>query len=305
MSTRVSGTTVFGAATDESYAFDVLIHLRDSLYGQPQLSFGADVTASGAANPAAFTGIASATDLKITGPSGTAFVGPTVAGDDTVSYSGNATSAVAVAARINLASATTGVTATATRAQITYAGGTFASDVTLDGTAGRTLVINGVAILGAVSGGSAARAPRRPRGARQRAERRHRRHRLGGAPRRRLRAHRERWPEHLDRDRWDPHAGRRQRRPVRLQRGAHRHGSGHQRGGPRRGQSPRVGSHHRDPRVRLTAREPDDRAGEHGDRRMRSAISTGCSTGSWSRRRSWERGWRGSPCSASGPRPSS
>ena len=155
MSTRVSGTTVFGAATDQSYAFDVLIKLRDSLFGQPQLGFGADVAASGAANPAAFTGVASATDLKITGPSGTAFLGPTVAGDDTVSYSGNATSAVAVAARVNLASATTGVTATVTRAQITYAGGTFASDVTLDGTPGRTLVLNGVAILGAVSGGSA------------------------------------------------------------------------------------------------------------------------------------------------------
>ena len=122
MSTRVSGTTVFGAATDQSYAFDVLIQLRDSLFGQPQLGFRADVAASGAANPAAFTGVASATDLKITGPSGLAFLGPTVAGDDTVSYSGNATSAVAVAARISLASATTGVTATATRAQITYAG---------------------------------------------------------------------------------------------------------------------------------------------------------------------------------------
>jgi flagellar hook-associated protein 3 len=155
IATRVSGTTVFGAATDESYAFDVLIKLRDSLFGQPELGFGADVLASGAANPTAFTGVASATDLQIRGPSGTAFIGPTVAGDDTVSYSGNATSAVAVAARINLASATTGVTATATRAQISYEGGTFASDLTLDGTAGRTLVLNGVAILGAVSGASA------------------------------------------------------------------------------------------------------------------------------------------------------
>ena len=47
------------------------------------------------------------------------------------------------------------MTATATRAQISYAAGSFASDLTLDGTAGRTLVINGVAILGAVSGGDA------------------------------------------------------------------------------------------------------------------------------------------------------
>lgn len=153
--TRVSGTSVFGAATDDTFAFDVLIHLRDSLNGQPQLSFGSDVAASGVANPAAFTGIASATDLQITGPAGSAFIGATAAGDDTLSFSGNATSAIAVAAKITLATSTTGVTATVTRAQISYAGGSFASNLTLDGTAGRNLVINGVAILGAVSGGSA------------------------------------------------------------------------------------------------------------------------------------------------------
>jgi flagellin-like hook-associated protein FlgL len=153
MSTRVSGTTVFGAATDQSYAFDVLIKLRDSLFGQPARLQGRRRGIRGGE----FRGLHGhrAGPTSDHGAVGPAFLGPTVAGDDTVSYSGNATSAVAVAARVNLASATTGVTATVTRAQITYAGGTFASDVTLDGTPGRTLVLNGVAILGAVSGGSA------------------------------------------------------------------------------------------------------------------------------------------------------
>lgn len=150
--TTVSGTTIFGAATDPTYAFDVLIRLRDQLDGQPLLSFQPDVGQAGAANASAYAGIVAPTDLQIGGPAGSAFVAPTAAGDDTVSYSGNASSAIALAAKINLQSPSTGVTATVTGARITYSAGTFVNDVTLDGTPGRTLVINGTSILGAVAG---------------------------------------------------------------------------------------------------------------------------------------------------------
>ena len=154
VSTTVSGTAVFGPATDPTYAFDVLIRLRDHLTGQHLLSFQPDVSATGAANASAYAGIVSPTDLQIGGPTGSAPVAATVAGDDAVSYSGNATSAIAAAAKINLLTLVTGVTATATRAEVGYASGSFASDVTLDGTAGKKLVINGTPILGAVSGTS-------------------------------------------------------------------------------------------------------------------------------------------------------
>lgn len=155
VTTRVSGTQVFGAATSEDYAFDVLVRLRDSLLGQPRLTFNADVSTTGAANANAFGGIATGTDLTLTGPTGTSAVGATTAADDTVSYSGNATSAIAVAARVNLTSATTGITATTTRAVVSYAGGSFASDVTLAGSPGQNVVMNGVSITGAVTGATA------------------------------------------------------------------------------------------------------------------------------------------------------
>ncbi len=154
--TGVSGTTVFGPMTDATNAFDVLIDLRNALQGQQKLTLNADVSASGAANASAYLGIDAAADLSLLGPSGTAAIGLTVAGDDAVSYSGNATSAIATAAEINLQAPATGVTATATAARITYSAGTFASDLTLDGvTAGARLVINGTSITGAVSGSDA------------------------------------------------------------------------------------------------------------------------------------------------------
>jgi flagellar hook-associated protein 3 len=151
VSTTVSGTAIFGAATDPTYAFDALIRLRDQLNGQPLLSFQADVSSTGGANAAAYTGIVGPTDLQISGPTGTAFVVATAAGDDAVSFSGNASSAIALAAKINLQTLSTGVTAAATEAQITYSAGSFANDITLNGTGGQTLVINGVSILGVVA----------------------------------------------------------------------------------------------------------------------------------------------------------
>ncbi len=154
--TSVSGTAIFGAATEPTYAFDVLIRLRDNLNGQRLLSFQPDVSAVGAANPNAYAGIVAPTDLEIGGPTGTASVAPTAAGNDAVSYSGNASSAIAAAAKINLLTLTTGVAATVTKAQITYSAGSFANDITLDGTAGKKLVLNGTSIVGAVSGTTSA-----------------------------------------------------------------------------------------------------------------------------------------------------
>jgi flagellar hook-associated protein 3 FlgL len=156
--TTVSGNTVFGASSDTTYTFDVLMRLRDRLNANnaaQSLTFVADVGSTGSANAAKYLGITTATDLQIAGPSGTAFVGLTAAGDDTVSAVGKATSAIATAVKINAQTATTGVTATVTQAQITYTG-TFANDITLDGTAGKRLVVNGVSVTGAVNGGSAA-----------------------------------------------------------------------------------------------------------------------------------------------------
>jgi len=48
------------------------------------------------------------------------------------------------------------VSATATAARVSYSTGSFASDVTLDGTAGKRLVINGTSILGAATGSTPA-----------------------------------------------------------------------------------------------------------------------------------------------------
>jgi flagellin-like hook-associated protein FlgL len=156
VTTGVSGTTVFGPPTDTGFAFEVLIRLRDDLKGLRRLTLEPDVSPTGAANPNRYQGVDDAADFEIGGPNGTAFVGLTTAGDDPLSFSGNATSAIATAARINAVAPQTGVTATVTPARITYSRGTFAVDLALDGTAGKKLVINGANVLGAVSGASPA-----------------------------------------------------------------------------------------------------------------------------------------------------
>jgi len=58
-------------------------------------AFFADVTNLGAADANAFTGVATNTTLQITGPGGAAFARAAVAGDDTSSFTGNTTSAIA------------------------------------------------------------------------------------------------------------------------------------------------------------------------------------------------------------------
>jgi flagellar hook-associated protein 3 FlgL len=158
VSIAVGGTSVFGASTDTTFAFDVLIRLRDRLdqnNAVQNLTFVADVAATGAATASAFLGFDTATDFQIAGPSGTTFAPLTAAGSDTVSAVGAATSAIAAAAAVNAVSATTGVSATATAARITYTAGAFSANVTLDGTAGKTLVVNGVSVTGAVTGATA------------------------------------------------------------------------------------------------------------------------------------------------------
>ncbi len=154
IATGISGTTVFGASTAPTYAFDVLIRLRDNLAGTRILSLESDVGPGGAPNPLKYLGVDAATDLEVRGPGGSTAVGLTVAADDAVSYSANATSAIATAARITAATPATGVAATVTAARITYSAGTFASDLTLDGTPGARLVINGQSLTGSVSGGT-------------------------------------------------------------------------------------------------------------------------------------------------------
>lgn len=159
VATSVGGTSVFGSSTDTTFTFDVLIRLRDRLdqnNAVQNLTFVADVAATGAANGSAFLGFDTATDFQIAGASGTTFAPLTAAGSDTLSAVGAATSAIAVAAAINAVTLTTGVSATATAASVTYTGGTFNANVTLDGTAGNTLVINGTSVTGAVTGSTAA-----------------------------------------------------------------------------------------------------------------------------------------------------
>jgi flagellar hook-associated protein 3 len=152
IATGISGTAVFGPATDPTYAFDVLIRLRDNLDGTRILALEPDVGASGAINAARYLGIDAVADLQIGGPGGSAPIGLTLATDDTVSHSGNATSAIATAVRINAETAVTGVSATVTPARITYSAGSFAADLVLDGSAGAQLVINGQAITGSIAG---------------------------------------------------------------------------------------------------------------------------------------------------------
>jgi flagellar hook protein FlgE len=115
---------------------------------QPDVTTGTDT-----ANANKYLGIDTGADLLITGPGGgPTAIANTAAGDDTVSTTGNATSAIAVAKKINASTATTKVAARATATRISYAAGTFATDITLDGTAGKKLVINGASITGAVAG---------------------------------------------------------------------------------------------------------------------------------------------------------
>jgi flagellin-like hook-associated protein FlgL len=159
VSTGVAGTEVFGAPADTSYAFAVLIRLRDSLDADEAgvvqtLGLTADVDGTGAAAAGAYLGVDAAGDLEIAGPAGTAFVRLTIPADDPVSTTAPATSAIATAAAINDATAITGVTAVATPAVFTVpsAAGLF-DDIAL---AAGDLVLNGVDVVVNLTTGNAA-----------------------------------------------------------------------------------------------------------------------------------------------------
>jgi len=119
-------------------------------------SFFADVDNTGAAVATAYTGVATNTTLQITGPLGAAFARAAVAGDDTSSAMGNATSAIATAKVINELTSQTGVTASATQAQVTFTAG-FTAAVNLDGSdADHTLKVNGQQVTVNLNGGTVA-----------------------------------------------------------------------------------------------------------------------------------------------------
>ena len=108
---------------------------------------GAAGAASFQSNASTFTGL-SATGLLVTGPKGQGYVRAAVAGDDTVSNSGNIASAIATAKVVNESTASTGVAATVTQATATIVG-SLATSFALD-TSTQQLKINGYAVTGSV-----------------------------------------------------------------------------------------------------------------------------------------------------------
>jgi flagellin len=148
-----------GVNAGETVGASVANYRASSLSGSIAVdaeAFHADVTNLGAADANAFTGVATNTTLQITGPGGAAFARVAVAGDDTSSYTGNATSAIATAKVINELTSQTGVTASVTQAQFTSAAG-FSAAVNLDGSdADHTLKINGQQVTVNLNGGTVA-----------------------------------------------------------------------------------------------------------------------------------------------------
>jgi flagellin len=118
-------------------------------------AFYSDVTNVGAAQASPYTGVSGATTLQLTGPLGVGFARVAVASDDTASYTGNATSAIATGKVINELSSQTGVTASVTASTVTFAAG-FTAAVNLNGAdADHTLKINGQQITVNLNAGSA------------------------------------------------------------------------------------------------------------------------------------------------------
>ncbi len=113
-------------------------------YASQSVSLSSDVIAQFTSSATTFTGLTS-TGLFLSGTSGSSYTRATVAGDDTVSNTGNAASAIAVAKVVNEATPSTGVTAVVTQASTTVAG-LFTSAVNIDGTT-QTLKINGTSVV--------------------------------------------------------------------------------------------------------------------------------------------------------------
>lgn len=149
-----SGQLQVGIETGQTVAASISNYRATSLTGNlatQAVTFQADTVAGFTSNATAFTGL-TATSLLLSGTKGVSYTRATVAGDDTASFTGNATSAIAVAKVINEATPNTGVTATASQAQATVVG-TFVTAVTLD-TSTQQLKINGQGVTGAVGTGT-------------------------------------------------------------------------------------------------------------------------------------------------------
>src|ERR1051325_1200208 len=155
-----TGTFQVGINTGETISQSVSNFRASALTGnvasQTDTVLG-DVTVVGAAQAGKYTGVNSSTALLINGPKGVAYVRQTVAGDDTASATGNATSAIATAKAVNEATSTTGVVATATSATFTTgAGGTgFQNDINIDGSTNK-VTINGQSVVVNLNGGGTA-----------------------------------------------------------------------------------------------------------------------------------------------------
>lgn len=148
-----SGTFQVGVNAGETVSQSISNYRSSSLGGTSatqSLTFTSDASgAVGAAsfqtNATAFTAL-TASGLLIAGTKGQAFTRAAVAADDTVSNTGNATSAVATAKVINEATPNTGVSAVVSSATTTVTG-SFATSFALD-TSTQQLKINGYAVTG-------------------------------------------------------------------------------------------------------------------------------------------------------------
>jgi hypothetical protein len=124
-----NGTFQVGVNAGETVSQSIANYRATALGGSvasQALTFMGDTSgAAGAAsfqsNASTFTGL-SATGLLVSGPKGQTYVRAAVAGDDTVSNSGNIASAIATAKVVNESTALNGVSASVTEATVTIVG---------------------------------------------------------------------------------------------------------------------------------------------------------------------------------------
>ena len=154
-----SGQFQIGVSTGETVSASIANFRATSLSGtlaSQSITLSNDANANGTTSTTGFTGLSS-TGLLVSGTKGTSYTRATVAGDDTASAIGNATSAIAAAKVINEATPNTGVTATVTQSQQTFTG-SFGNAFTLDNTTtNKILKINGQFVTGAIATGSTGR----------------------------------------------------------------------------------------------------------------------------------------------------
>lgn len=149
-----NGTFQLGVNAGETVSQSISNYRATALGGTSatqSLTLTADTTGAFTTNTTAFTALTSS-GLLIAGTKGQAFTRAAVAGDDTVSNTGNASSAIATAKVINEATPSTGVSASVTQSATTVAG-VFTTSFALD-TSTQQLKINGYAVTGNIGTGS-------------------------------------------------------------------------------------------------------------------------------------------------------